>query len=346
MISALLDEVKLGLAEGLFVPGIADEEVRIAELFVKYRRELLTSCGVDFVLSLNEEDIVAGSSRLGVGINAVSDGDCAETVAHLLNRPVNHALVGLFSADVKHLVESVLEHYRRRLLVEAGDFNDIVNAVTVETGEIRDDYFVFLAGLYFAYGERAGALGSADGQELKEAVVRKNYAVVGVERYRHCNKILGCAVAHVVNREISRVTAQLLRVYLERACAHAEHPAAVLPDSGDYRSVKALFEFAAKLGGAAGHGLNALHELFFYLGRARDALVYRAVLNVVAEHLPVVLEIMHHRLENGYYHCAQVAHVSVHQRETQLEILHICSARILREHYLRGRGDKGADYGL
>ena len=48
MISALLDEVKLGLAEGLFVPGIADEEVRIAELFVKYRCELLTSCGVDF----------------------------------------------------------------------------------------------------------------------------------------------------------------------------------------------------------------------------------------------------------------------------------------------------------
>lgn len=35
VISALLDEVKLGLAEGLFVPGIADEEVRIAELFVK-----------------------------------------------------------------------------------------------------------------------------------------------------------------------------------------------------------------------------------------------------------------------------------------------------------------------
>ena len=76
---------------------------------------------------------MTGSGRLSVGIDAVTYRDRAETVAHLLNRPVNHALVGLFSADVKHLVESVLEHYRRRLLVEAGDLDDVVNAVTVET---------------------------------------------------------------------------------------------------------------------------------------------------------------------------------------------------------------------
>ena len=60
-------------AESPLVPGVADKEIRFAELFVKDFCELIALFRINFVSRFNEQHIVSGRCGLGVGIDAVTD---------------------------------------------------------------------------------------------------------------------------------------------------------------------------------------------------------------------------------------------------------------------------------
>lgn len=261
----------------------------------------------------------------------------------MLHRPQHSLVVGLFARNGEHLVLTVDERHKRQVAVPPQHADDVLDAVTVETAQVRDDDLVVAACLQLVDGVGRLLVVGVHRHEFVEARIWEQHVFRLVVDRSHCHERLRRRIDHKVDAHVrTQERAHALGVADEAARADRAHAAQVGPDARHDGRIEALLECRLQLVSARRVRAQARLQLRAHLGRELDVGVNRARTDILDEHGPVRHQVVHEVHQAGHERAHHERDLALGQRIAQLQVLHV-HLLFGEDHLFRGGENVGQE---